>query len=511
MAGTAPGGLSWESFESISLEVGDWVWGTAQGAFNEKATLSQILVDAVIGMIPFVGDVTGVRDLIAVVIGLATDPRKRQEKSQWLLLVILLFALIPVIGGVVKGVGRMALKTMGELAQLAGEAERAAKLAEAAQDVVAFLNRVGVGNAERWLAELKVTQYQQQLIGKFDQLLATLKKVLEGALARAGEWLPDALVNGTRALESGLETLQRLAPRYIPDALKQLDDYLRELQAYVRSGGETTSQAIAHHVEVGAAEVQRVDELILLEGKGATRSARGGFVANSADQARVGEYYKPEAGFPDVTGRAKKTGRRITYPRVATYSGTIVNRNIEPGERVFRVFGPDGGVTHGVTAPVSEAAGRHFSEPSFWGLNAVPSEAETWRKGSAVLDEWNHDGFIVVGTVLEGHSLPACTGLIAEQAGMEIGSQYLRGGDKQAMLHLPSAVSQELNTIGQRLSRSGIAETIELAGVHWELRATGWSDANGVYGYLHMPGPGSVQTARLGAKTVASKREKDQE
>ena len=48
----APGGPSWESFQSISLEVGDWVWGTAQGAFNEKATLSQILVDAAIGMIP---------------------------------------------------------------------------------------------------------------------------------------------------------------------------------------------------------------------------------------------------------------------------------------------------------------------------------------------------------------------------------------------------------------------------------------------------------------------------
>src|SRR4051812_11425801 len=113
MAGDAPGELSSESFQSVYLEAGDWLWGTVEGAFNEKATLSQILVDAAIGMIPFVGDVTGVRDLLAVVIGLSTDPRKREEKTQWVLLVVLSFALILVVGGVIKGVGRLLLKTMG--------------------------------------------------------------------------------------------------------------------------------------------------------------------------------------------------------------------------------------------------------------------------------------------------------------------------------------------------------------------------------------------------------------
>ena len=34
-----------------ALDTSDWIWGTAQGAFNEKQTTSQIIVDAVIGMI----------------------------------------------------------------------------------------------------------------------------------------------------------------------------------------------------------------------------------------------------------------------------------------------------------------------------------------------------------------------------------------------------------------------------------------------------------------------------
>src|SRR5690349_15829018 len=132
----APGGLTLASFQSTCLEVGDWIWGTAQGAFNEKATMSQIIVDAVIGMIPVVGDVTGVRDLLAVVIGLSMDPRKREDKAQWIMLVVLALALIPVVGGVIKGVGRLLIKAIGEAAQLAGQAQKAAHLAQAAKDIV---------------------------------------------------------------------------------------------------------------------------------------------------------------------------------------------------------------------------------------------------------------------------------------------------------------------------------------------------------------------------------------
>ncbi|HEY6877878.1 MAG TPA: hypothetical protein VI299_07650, partial [Polyangiales bacterium] len=55
----------------------------------------------------------------------------------------LLFALIPVVGGIIKGVGRLLLKVMGEVAHVAAGAQRAAHLTQAAKDIVAFLNRVG--------------------------------------------------------------------------------------------------------------------------------------------------------------------------------------------------------------------------------------------------------------------------------------------------------------------------------------------------------------------------------
>jgi hypothetical protein len=508
MADDPPGGLSGDSFKSVALEVGDWIWGTAQGAFNEKATVSQIIVDAVIGMIPFVGDVTGVRDLIAIVIGLATDPRKREETMQWILLVLFLFALLPVVGGVIKGVGRLLLKAMGEVAHLAAGAERAARLASAAKDIVAFLNRVGVGNAEKFLLELRFGSHQAALLNKLDELLSTLSTVLTQAKARVGAWVPARFTASIDALQAGIKWLKTAAPQHIKDAIKQLDSDLRELQQYVRSGGETTSQTVAHSAEAGAKEVHRVDELILLEGKAAKRTPKGGWAQNGAREDRIGEFYAHEPGFPDL--RDYKVEDRITgavsYPDIATYAGQIVNREIQPGERVFRVFGPEG-KAHGVDVRRSYASGRPGGN-SFWGLNEVPSGAESWRQGSAVLDEWNHNGFIVIGTVLPGHSLPACTGLIAEQTGKDIGSQYLRGGSKQAMLKLPEDVAKQLGDAAERVERSG-HEALEAGGVRWELKATGWSDVNEIHGYKQSADVGSVQTEYLRKSAIAKKVEED--
>jgi len=507
MAGDAPGGISSESFKSTALEVGDWIWGTAQGAFNEKAKLSQIIVDAVIGMVPLVGDVTAVRDLVAIVIGLIRDPRKREEKLQWILLVIMLLALVPVLGGVFKGVGRLVVKAMGEVAHLAAGAERAAKLAEAAKDIVAFLNRVGVGNAELFLQKLKFAEHQEVLLQKLDELLNRISSVVAKGKSRFSFLVPDRFLRAIDSVQEGITWLKAAAPQRLKDAIKEMDNFLREIQDFVRSGGETTSRTTSHAAEVGAKNLHRTDELILLEGKAAKRTARGGWAQNSPKSQDLGHVYEHEAGFPDL--RANHLELRdgsVVFPDVATYSGKIVNRELQPGERLFRVFGPEG-TTHGVNVRRSSASGRPGGN-SFWGLNEVPANADKWRKDSAVLDEWNHNGFIVTGTVLPGHSLPACTGLIAEQAGKEIGAQFLKGGGKQAMLKLPDDVAKQLAEAGRRVETTG-HEIFEAGGIRWELRATGWSEVNGVHGYGQAPTIGSVQTHRLPPSTIASKINKE--
>ena len=53
-------GISDTEVARWAMDASDWLWGTVQGAFNEKQSTSQIVVDAVIGMIPLVGDATAV-------------------------------------------------------------------------------------------------------------------------------------------------------------------------------------------------------------------------------------------------------------------------------------------------------------------------------------------------------------------------------------------------------------------------------------------------------------------
>lgn len=159
-----PAGWTLRQFKAVCADVGSWTWGTVQGAFNEKASITQIIVDAVIGMIPLVGDATAVSDLLAVIIGLSNDEEKRNSKWEWILLVVLLFALIPVFGGVVKGVGRIILKFAKEAALLTGAAKMA-HIRAGAQEVVEFLNRIGVKNAEKWLLSLRISDHMGELIG----------------------------------------------------------------------------------------------------------------------------------------------------------------------------------------------------------------------------------------------------------------------------------------------------------------------------------------------------------
>lgn len=496
----APGGLSLSKFKSICADVSDWTWGMVQGAFNEKATFSQILVDAVIGMIPLVGDGTAVRDLIAVIMGLINDPKKRDEIFEWILLVVLVFALIPVVGGVVKGVGRILVKVFKEASLLTGAA-RAAKLMEGAQEIIAFLNRIGVKNAEQWLLKLRFAEYQAKIMDRFGALMDVLDIALQLIKAKAGSMIPASLVQRIDALRNGLAVIKAKGSEMIPKAIKELDQELRELQAYVRSGGETTSRVALHEAATGERVATKADEARLVEdGALPTRSARGGWKQNEAPAGRPDKYahvYKTEPEYPDLTKRVDKNGQ---LEQVAAYSGRIVNRELKQGEEIFRLFGP-GGVTHGIDIGPSKAGG------AWWGLGSAPKNAREWREMFGVLDEFNRDGFLVTGKI-EGKVGPkAAVGTVSEQAGTKLPGQYLPGGATQAYFYLDKTLAEQLVAHGEEVVASGKPMTLTdpVSGMTFHIRPTGWTDANGIWGYLWRPGSRTVHTAKVAEHEEASK------
>lgn len=189
---------------------------------------------------------------------------------------------------------------------------------------------------------------------------------------------------------------------------------------------------------------------------------------------------------------------------MAAYSGKVTNRPLKPGEKMYRYFGPEG-LTHELNVGQSRPGGP------WWGLGEPPKSAKEWRERSAVLDEWNRDGYQVVGTVPEHANIKACTGTISEQSGKNLPGQYLPGGGQQAFIDWTMEQGKALQKAADEVIASGKPAKWKdaVTGIEFEIRPTGWTDANGIHGYWHMPDPAVVQTSKLGARERASKQERE--
>lgn len=489
---TPPGGLTAKEFALQVAEAGDWLWGTAQGAFNHKQTTSQIVVDAIIGMIPLVGDVTAARDLIAVSMTLINEPEKRSSVFEWTLLVILIFALIPVIGGVIKGAGRLALRLTAEAAQ------DSAQVAKIADDLIAFLNRVGHKNAEVWIKTLNVLKYEGELLGKFRTFCDTMIVTVHRCKIRFANLFPESLLSKLDAIGNGFKMLKKIGEKMIPEALKELHHKLEHIQKVIHSGGmPPVDQAKTLVAQTGQKTVTYAEEARLVEGKPKRRVVRAGKykqnVANVKDPSKFAHVYRRQKGFPDLTyGKVTDPNTGETYHNmIAASSGKITNEMLS-GQSLFRAFGP-GGSTHGVKV------GQSWPVGAFWGMGPPPRTAREWREKCAVLDEWNRNGWLSIINIPPGVEIPAATSTVSEQWGKQL-DQYLPGGARQAVI--TDGFDQLVKDATNRLfARGGGKETVVMANgqsVEVIVRQSGWKGINGKVGYGDTVIPGAGVAERLG-------------
>lgn len=496
--------MSWtvEDFKGASLEVGQWCWGTLQGAFNEKQTISQVIVDAAIGIVPLLGDVTAVRDLFAVAIRMSRDPAKRREVMQWVLLVILVFALIPVVGGVIKGVGRLALRVTGD----------AAKDAELLGEVIRYLNRMGHGDAPKWLKALDLMQYQSQVLSRCKDFFATVQLAIRKSLdARVGRALPDVWRAKLERVRQGFFELEDLADSMVPQALKELNAKLRTLQNVVYRGE-------IHEITTGGMpRIKREAEAYLEERRLAREIKRGRYcsVECLADKGEkehnIRAKYQPkiEQGWPDLlseVGIVPSIADRKVFSRIASFHGEInaVGPRELAGKMLYRAFGNPSKRAQWA----SKAGGR---QPAYWGLGAPPKSAEEWRTRAAVLDEWNGNGFIAVLRFppdLEQRmpSLKGWSGQIAEQYGTQVPSQFLEGGGEQLIIDL-GPLADKITEAGEIIKRGETVGPIEWNGIRVELKTTHWDNVEGQYGYSRFIDDFSnaVRTRRLHTDEIQTK------
>lgn len=432
-----------------ALDASDWLWGTVQGAWNEKQSTSQVIVDAVIGMIPLVGDVTAARDLIAVATRLAKDPAKREDTMEWVLLVVLVFALIPVVGGVIKGVGRLLIKGIRE----------GADNAQVLKDIVEFCNRIGHGNAVTWVRQLDIASYQTQVLAKFNELMDLLVQALTRMRDRLGWFTTEGMRNACTEWIDKFRALKAKGSEMIPKAVRELDAWMRQVQRAVYQGQW-------HTVTPGARNITREAEAALIEN--APRKLprqRSGHPANAFED------YQHVEGWPDLRKGAKYNAKKRTYysETIAAFSGPLRAVELQPGQTIYRVLLPS---RNGKASP--------------WWLETMPETAEHWREPLAVLDKFNKNNFFIKYTIPEGTTLKAWKGKAAEQFDGEVG-QYLPGGGEQLFVDFPAHIK---------------AEVVQLPAL-----STGWGKTTKRYGY----GPqadaaiGEIELERLAANEVRTK------
>lgn len=494
MSGTStpPGGLSPKEFALQVAEVGQWIWGTTQGAFNHKQTTSQIITDAVIGMIPVVGDVTAARDLIAVSMTLINEPEKRSSAFEWILLVILIFALIPVVGGIVKGVGRLTLRLTADALK---DATQVAKIAD---DLVAFLNRVGHKNAEAWIKGLNIIKYESELLIRFRAFCDTMVLVTYRCKIRFEKLLPGSMLAKLDSISTGFKALKTMGEKMIPQAIKDLHHKLEHLQKFIHSGGlPPVDKAKTLVAQTGQKTVTYAEEARLIEGSPKKRIVRAGKykqnVANVRSPEALRKIYKYDDKFPNLFyGRANDPATGEAYfNMIAASSGKIKNEMLS-GETLFRAFGPKGS-THGLEV------GESFPVGVFWGRGQPPKTAKEWREKCAVLDEWNRNGWLSIVNIPPGVEIPACTSTVSEQFGKKL-DQYLPGGGQQAVVTtgFDDLVKQATNRL---LKRGGGTEQVVMSNgqsIEVIVKQSGWKGINGKVGYGDNVIPGAGVAERLG-------------
>lgn len=424
-------------------DAGNWLWGLVQGGFNEQQTVSQIIVDALIGMIPVVGDVTAVRDLLAVIIRLADHPERREEAMQWVELVICLLALIPVAGGAIKGVGRLLMRVGSNVAEHA----------QILREAVELLNRLGSGDAVRFIRQLDLNRYTAELQQHFRDAIGRIQRAIDAVLRRTRWVIPDSMRQRLTTLRASLQQLLALGDRMIPNAVRELNRRLQTIQRHMYAG-----------------DYHQIPSSL----RSRTREFERGLVQNRR-LPNIGELPFPESNLRNYRGNPAwpdlTRGRHYNnnYQTIRSFSGPIQAVHIPAGTKIYRII---------------QSNSRKSGD--FWALSK-PASGRAWRDEYAVLDSWSHNGYYIELTV-PPPGLRVWQGRVASQVernpARETYGQVLRGGATQLVIDFSHPFNRTARQMVEDLP----------------LRPTGWTDHMG----LNVPSD-EVQAILLGESERAAR------
>lgn len=436
----------------------DWIGGALKGEFGHQQTTGQIVFDATISMFPLLGEGTAARDTIAIVMHMAHNRQAVEDRWEWIKLVLCLLAVIPVFGGVVKGVGKLVVRAF----------EKSEDLAKLAAEVVMFVNRMCHGNAYEWLRKLDFMQYQGKVLDAVTETLDRLSGACRWIVKNMGDALPSHVVAYLSDLPAKLQPVRNAVNRMVPQALRDLNDCLVRVRAHLVEGTFVD-------ISVGSGRV-------------VTREAEGQLSTLARDAGKAPhppasrEDYHHVEGWSDLTSSSHSVTddltKETTYTVIESFSKLtpIEAVTLEPGQYILaRVLDNTVRTTksgYELKGVVSETTKRSKN----W-LPRMAKSGREWRDKWAVKMDWNHNGaYITLDHIPTIEELRAAgvpnipedwTGLriwrgdVSSQFDEDLG-RWLEGGETQFIIDFDDAYNKVWEEYVKRLP----------------VKPTNWTDVN---------------------------------
>ena len=350
-----------------------WVGGALKGEFGHQQTTGQIIFDATISMFPVLGEGTAARDTIAIILHMSDSREALEDEWEWIKLALCLIAVVPVIGGVLKGVGKLVVRAL----------EKSEDLAKLGEEVVLFVNRMCHGNAYEWLRKLDFMQYQSKILGGLTEILDRFSAACQYIVRNMGSVLPSNVLQYLSGIPAKLQPIRHAANRMIPQALRDLNDGLARMRAHLVEGTWAD-------ISVGSGKVTTREG----EGQLSTLARDAGKAPHPP--AGLADYHHVE-GWPDLRKGTHMTTDENTGKKAYTVIESFSNLKpveaitLEPGQySLARVLDNTERTTKSGYKLSGDVTPRTKRSKNW--LPRMAKNGREWREKWAVKMDWNHNG-----------------------------------------------------------------------------------------------------------------------
>ena len=229
LSNAAKQGSKWVSSNFDSMIDGvTWIWGVLKGDWDGERSDSQIIADAVLGFVPYVGQVLDIRDLAACIYSLTNDKDRTPTHQKWVALTLAIFGTIPGAGDVAKAALKIILLKIRKMgANNVGRAVQAALMPIRRllrdEQLVKLVGSQRLQNVYRTMANWCRTKAKSLAVQDIINRWKALNKILADEVIGKVEYaLPNGAMSDLRHLLAESQRLQNQAVRPLQSAVDEV-------------------------------------------------------------------------------------------------------------------------------------------------------------------------------------------------------------------------------------------------------------------------------------------------